>query len=129
MALNTFDTLRRVVAAVKSKPGWTFHLVDDEEGLRLVITDTECVNAYNPEQPFALRHYFPVPTTTWNEQSWKRWIFDCCLGVETHEVGEWTRWGDERPFAPCHGPGENPYVVHEYRDDKDRRTTQDGSVR
>lgn len=76
-----------------------------------------------------LNHYFPVPTTTWNEKSWRRWVFDCCIAVENHEMGEWVRWGDERPYAPLHGPGENPYVVHEFRDDVERRTTQDGSMR
>lgn len=34
-------------------------------------------------------------------------------------LGDWA----ERPFAPLHGPGEDPYVVHEYasRGQKDRR--------
>lgn len=129
MPKNTFDTLREVVADVSGKPGWLFRLVDDDEGFRLIITDMKCVDAYNPGKPFPLSHFFPVPTATYNKASWRRWIFDCCLGVETHELGEWIKWGDERPFAPLHGPGENPYVVHEFRDDKDRQTTQDGSMR
>lgn len=129
MAKNTFDILRKVVAEVRSKPGWQFRLIDDDEGFRLVITDTLCQNAYLPHDSFPLSHYFPVPTTTWNEKSWRGWVFQCCQGVENHELGEWVRWGDERPFAPLHGPGENPYVVHEFRSDIERRTTQDGSIR
>ena len=39
------------------------------------------------------------------------------------------RWDEDRPFAPCHGPGEDPYTVHEYRPEVDAFTTQDGSVR
>lgn len=126
---NTFDILRKVVTEVQAKPGWSFCLIDDDEGLRLRITDLDCINAYNPPEPFPLSHFFPVPTATYNESSWRRWLFECCRGVENHELGEWVRWGDDRPFAPLHGPGENPYVVHEFRDDADRRTTQDGTKR
>lgn len=131
MPKNTHDILARVVSGVKGKPGWQFCLDDDpEEGLRLRIVDTLCVDAYDPQhKSFPLAHYFPVPTATYNEKSWRRWVFECCRGVENHELGEWVRWEDERPFAPLHGPGENPYVVHEFRDDEDRRTTQDGSMR
>jgi hypothetical protein len=49
--------------------------------------------------------------------------------VENHELGEWFKVDDERPFAPLHAPGEDPYTVHEFREEVDRRTTQDGSVR
>jgi len=126
---NTHDILALVVLAVRGKPGWEFSLINDDEGLRLVITDMECVDAYNPERPFPLRHYFPVPNATYNTASWRRWVHICCMGVETHEVGEWLRWGDERPFAPLHGPGEDPYVIHEFRPDEDRKTTQNGSMR
>ncbi len=130
MTKNTHDILRNIVAGVSGKPGWTFRLVNDEdEGLRLVITDMQCRDAYEPTRSMPLSHYFPVPTATYNEPSWKRWLFECCRGVENHELGEWIRWGDDRPFAPLHGPGENPYVVHEFRGDNDRRTTQDGSMR
>ena len=52
-----------------------------------------------------------------------------CRRVENHELGEWFRIGDERPFAPLHGPGEDPYTVHEYRREADALTTQDGSTR
>lgn len=33
-----------------------------------------------------------------------------------------------RPFAPTHGPGDDPYVVHEYADDVQRRTSFRGEV-
>lgn len=129
MPKNTFDILRKVIAEVKGKPGWQFSLIDDDEGFRLIISDMLCKDAYNPEKSFPLSHYFPIPVTTWNEACWRRWVHTCCMGVETHEVGEWLRWGDERPFAPLHGPGEDPYVVHEFRDDTDRRTNQFGALR
>lgn len=129
MPENTFDVLRKVVAGVRCKPGWQFRLVEDEEGFRLRVVDARCVDAYPPHDSFPLAHYFPVPCTTWNEVSWRRWVHTCCMGVETHEIGEWLRWGDDRPFAPLHGPGEDPYVVHEFRPVEDKLTTQDGSMR
>jgi hypothetical protein len=78
---------------------------------------------------FTVSHFFPVPEATYNEASWRRWIFDRCLSVESHEMGEWFRDGDERPFSPLHGPGEDPYTVHEFRPISDALTTQDGSMR
>lgn len=65
---------------------------------------------------------------TYNEKTWRRWIFEMCRRVENHELGEWFRVGEERPFAPMHGPGENPYDVHEFRDEMDARVMQDGSI-
>lgn len=129
MSTDTHDILRRLVDEVEYKPGWVFDLVDEEGALRLRITDTTCRDAYNPNRTMSLSHYHPVPTATYNERTWRRWIFEQCRRVENHEIGEWLRWGEERPFAPLHGPGEDPYTVHEFREDIDRRTTQDGSVR
>lgn len=34
----------------------------------------------------------------------------------------------QRPFAPTHGPGDDPYVVHEYADDTQRRTRFTGEL-
>jgi hypothetical protein len=126
---DTHDVLRRVVAAASYKPGWTLRLVDEDGALRLVITDHQCRDAYNPERHMPLAHYHPVPTATYNERTWRRWVYEQCRRVENHEIGEWLRWGDERPFAPLHGPGEDPYTVHEYRDPVDARVTQSGVVR
>jgi hypothetical protein len=126
---NTFDILRRLVDEVEGFPGWSFGLIDDDEGLRLRIVDSKCVDSYQPDRRMPLAHFFPVPVTTWNEESWKRWIFDCALGALTHECGEWLRFGEDRPFAPAHGPGENPYVVNTYRPKEVAFTTQDGSMR
>lgn len=125
----TFDILEKLVAEVKYKPGYRFKLIEEDGALRLVITDMLCRDAYGPERTMPLSHYHPVPQATYNEKSWKRWIFEQCRRVENHEIGEWLRWGDERPFAPIHGPGEDPYTVHEVRPESDARTTQDGSMR
>lgn len=128
--VDTHDILRRLVDEVNYKPGWTMHLEEKDGGLFLIITDTKCRDAYDPEHLMHLSHEHPVPmAVTYNEATWKRWIFEQCRRVENHEIGEWLRWGNERPCAPCHGPGEDPYTVHEFRNELDSRVTQNGSVR
>lgn len=125
---DTFDVLRRVVATAKCKPGWRFEIVDEEGALRLAIT-VPGRDSYAENRLLTVQHMHPVPTTTYNEASWRRWVFEQCLRSEIHELGEWLRWGEERPFAPLHGPGEDPYTVHEFRPEVDARTTQDGGRR
>jgi hypothetical protein len=126
---DTFDVLAALVSRATCKPGWSFSLnVSGNAHLRLVIA-VEGPDAADPERVLTVSHFFPVPTATYNEATWRRWIFERCRGVENHELGEWFRVDGERPFAPTHGPGEDPYTVHEYRPDVDRRTRQDGVVR
>jgi len=130
MADDTHDILRRLVALAKCKPGWRFRLVDDDGALRFVVY----VPGYDSARPddltsMAINHFFPVPTATYNEKTWRRWMFEMCRRVENHELGEWFRIGSEWPFAPLHGPGEDPYTIHEFRPAVDELTTQDGSIR
>lgn len=127
MPKNTFDVLEGLVAKATCKPGWEFCLVEEEGALRLVIT-VPGRDSYHPKSPLTVRHFFPVPIATYNEKAWRRWIFECCRGVENHELGEWFQIDGKRPFPPLHGPGENPYLVHEFRDEIDARTRQDGSI-
>lgn len=127
---NTHDVLAGIVEHVRCKPGWSFRLVDEDGALRLVIR----VSGYDSSRPserisMSVNHFQPVPMTTYNKKTWRRWIFEMCRRVENHELGEWFRIGDERPFAPLHGPGEDPYTVHEFRPEADALTTQDGSMR
>jgi hypothetical protein len=84
-------------------------------------------------------HYHPVPAATFNRQSWERWLFDRLMDTVRHEASEWFQFllvGDfvqrdlshshehvRRPFAPTHGPGDDPYVLHEYATDDQRRTS------
>lgn len=126
--VNTYDILRAVVAKTSCKLTWSFRMAETEEGLRLVIRETG-FDSYPPHTPRTIDHYFPVPPTTFNEKSWQRWVFEQCLLLENHEAGEWFKVGDERPFLPLHGPGEDPYRVHEFRPRADAFVTQDGSMR
>ena|SRR5665213_3344364 len=117
-------------ATLSANRGWRFRIVDEDGAKRLVIT----VDGYDSSKPvammpFTVGHYFPIPQASYNEKTWRRWIFECCRRVENHELGEWFRIGNDRPFAPLHGPGEDPYTVHEFRPEADALTTQDGSMR
>lgn len=129
---HTHEILADLIQRVHCKLGWSFefHGVRGGEGKRLVITvDGHDSVMRSPMVPITVRHFFPIPDATYNKRAWLRWIFECCRGVENHELGEWFVVEGERPFAPLHGPGENPYLVHEFRPEVDARTVQDGSVR
>ncbi len=127
-AENTFGLLRKIVAETKCKPGWTFRIANEDGALRLVI-QIAGVNNYDHSQPFVVNHFHPVPITTYNEKSWRRWIFEQCMRTMTHEIGESLNFNGVRPFAPMHGPGEDPYTVHEIRSEDDALTIQSGAKR
>jgi hypothetical protein len=73
-------------------------------------------------------HYFPVPAATYDKRSWRRWLLDCLIKIETHEACEFLQIDGERPFAPNHGPGRDPYTIFEYAKDIDRRTSFRGEI-
>lgn len=127
---NTHEVLRKIVEQTRCKPGWKFALVNEEGDLRLVITVPGFDSSMPSKQlPLTVRHFFPVPPSSYNEKTWRRWVFEQCRRLENHELGEWFRLGDERPFSPLHGPGEDPYTVHEFRPEVDALTIQDGTMR
>ncbi len=55
----------------------------------------------------------PVPPAAYNERSWKRWLFEQILLVERHEAAEFFQVDGDRPFAPYHHDGNDPYIVFE----------------
>lgn len=107
-----------------------------------------CFDSYHPERYRPVMHYHPVPAATFNRQSWERWIIDRVLDTERHEACEWARFvydeeeipedaegkgrpashSERRPFAATHGPGDDPYVLHEYASELQRRTSYRGTV-
>ena len=128
--MNTHNVLSSILKDLKCKPGWSFGIRQEDGFSRLVITVAGYDSAQpNKRVPLSVSHLFPVPEATYNEKSWIRWVFECCRGVENHELGEWFRIDGERPFQPLHGPGEIPYLVREFRPAIDGFTTQDGSIR
>lgn len=127
---DTIELLADIVAKTKCKPGWSFQ-IESEDGAHTLIITIDGVNNYDHSKPFIAGHCHPIPIASYNEKTWKRWILEQCRRTENHELGENLRFGDEeeRPFAPMHGPGEDPYTVHEIRPEKDALTTQNGSLR
>ncbi len=85
-------------------------------------------DTYDPSTTVYVNHFFPVPPATYDERSWRRWLFDRLGDVDTHERCEDFVIGGDRPFAPSHGPGNDPYLVRELGTDLDRRTSFTGAV-
>jgi hypothetical protein len=118
--------------AYRKDRGWEVWLSDQvrdpgSEGLTLVVQ--RCgPDSYHPEKIIAVNHYFPVPPATFDERSWRRWLFDQLGLVDLHERMEDFVVDGQRPYAPAHGPGNSPYLVLEYGDDLDRRTSFRGEV-
>jgi hypothetical protein len=144
------EILARLVARTVYRPGWQVTLEvlnrDDDHGrgeaggLTLVIR-TLGYDSYHPErgEHYSVYHYFIVPAATYDERSWRRWLFEQFLKVETHETMEFfalqpdggpsVALADmERPYAPSHGPGNDPYLIREVGTDLDRRTRFTGKV-
>jgi hypothetical protein len=131
--------LEELVKGCVLEPGWHVELQerkrDDDHGrgeasgLTLVIV-TLTYDTYHPERGrgYAVQHFFPVPITTWNRQNWQRWLFEQYASVLVHEAMENFQIDGERPYAPNHGPGENPYTLREMTTDEARRTQFTGKL-
>jgi hypothetical protein len=126
------DVLADLIERMRYRPGWTFRLHDLDRGqgsagLTLVIT-VDTVNSYPPYEPMAVAHYMPVPPASYDGRSWQRWLFDQCLLVDRHEACEFFEVGGEKPYAPSHGPGNDPYLVREVGTVLDQKTSFRGEV-
>lgn len=138
--------LAALVQATRYKAGWKFYLADldrgqGSKGLTLVINITG-PNSYHPGDLISVNHYMLVPPAAYDDRSWRRWLFDQVLLVERHEAMEWFQlaipdapasawdWRDriERPYAPSHGPGNDPYLIREVGTDVDQRTSFRGEI-
>ena len=129
------DALASLVSRTMYRPGWCVTLEDVDrgqgsKGLTLVVL-TRGYNSYNLDdgETYRVRHYMPVPPAAYNEQSWRRWLFNQLMLVEVHECCEFFRIDGQRPYAPHHGPGNDPYVVFERGTDEEARTMYTGEVR
>lgn len=130
--------LADLVAKTTYRPGWKVSLGDilrdppsthagEGRGLTLeIVTDT--INSYPPHQRMQVHHFFIVPAATYTREAWQRWLFDQFVAVELHECMEFFTVDDEKPFAPVHAPGANPYTVTQLATDLDRRTSFRGQV-
>lgn len=115
------------------KENWDFDLDPNLDrgqgsaGHTLVITIVT-PNSYNPKEMRRVAHYFPVPPAAYDERSWRRWLFEQIHLVELHEAMEFFTIDGEKPYAPSHGPGNDPYMVREIGTVRDQRTSFRGQV-
>lgn len=130
--------LAELVEACIYRAGWLVYLADEvrdpasthgaeTRGLTLSIV-TNTVNSYPPHQPMRVRHLFAVPAATYNRDSWLRWLFERFCDVEKHEAMEFFTIDGDKPYAPNHGPGWDPYLVTQLTTDLDRRTSFRGEI-
>lgn len=111
---------------------WTFRLVDSDRsqgsvGLTLEISIT-CPDGYHEGRNRGVTHPFPVPPAAYNRRTWQRWLFEQCCTVQIHEAMEGFTIAGEHPYAPHHGPGNDPYTVFEHGSDEDARTSFRGDL-
>lgn len=107
--------------------GWEVYLAEVDRGqgsngLTLVIT-RQGPDTYHPEKTIRVEHFMPVPPAAYNRASWQRWLFEMFLLVERHECAEFFIIAGNRPYAPNHSFGENPYTIHDLTTEETRRTS------
>jgi hypothetical protein len=126
------DELAVLIEDTTYRKNWLVYLTDEDRGQEskgLTVTIIAAtVNSYPPHNPMRVRHLFPVPPAAYNRASWLRWLFECFLLVERHEAMEFFTVAGDKPYAPNHGPGHDPYTIRELATDIDRRTSWRGEV-
>lgn len=129
------DILADLVKQLDYRPGWQMYLTEDDfdrgqgsKGLTFIAIG-QYPDSYHLEQTIRVSHYFPVPPAAYNEASWRRWLLDRILEIERHEACEFFQIDGERPYAPHHGPGNDPYIVFDHGSDVERRTSFRGDVK
>lgn len=126
--------LYRLVEQLEYRPGWTFTLSEQDRGQESIGLTLDIVtsgyNSYHPErgQTYGVHHLMPVPPAAYDKRSWRRWLFEQLLLVERHEAMEFFQIDGMRPYAPHHGPGNDPYIVFELGTVEDVRTSFRGSI-
>lgn len=126
--------LADLVAKLAYRPGWQFWLehIDrgqGSEGLTFKVL-TLGYNSYHPDlgEQYRVWHYMPVPPAAFDRRSWQRWLLDQLLLIERHEACEFFQVDGERPYAPHHGPGNDPYIIFDHGTDEDARTSFRGEI-
>lgn len=127
------NELADLVSKLQYRKGWRFRLYDrargqGSNGLTLVI-NIECVDTYDPEREISIVHYMIVPAASYDRRSWQRWLLDQVLLVERHETCEFFQIDGVRPFAPNHGPGNDPYIIFDSGTLQEKRTDYLGNKR
>jgi hypothetical protein len=122
--------LADLVATMSYRPGWEFKLVPNldrgqgSEGLTLIVTSIG-YNTYSPQngESYRVQHYMIPPPAAFDRKAWTRWLLEQLLLIEQHETCEFFQIDGNRPFAPNHGPGRDPYVILELGTLEDAETS------
>ena len=120
--------LRELVEAVELQPGYEIWLEDDcdrgqgSRGMTLFIVQSG-PDTYHPEVTRRVAHLFIVPAASYDIRSWRRWLLEQYRLVLSHEACEWFKIAGDRPYAPSHGPGNDPYLIRELGTEEDVRTS------
>lgn len=112
-------TIEDVVNSVRYKPGWKIQY-RTMHGQAAIWVDAAVIDSDPPHEPTTIQHLIPIPHAFLDTASrlveedeiHRRWVREILEGIERHELGEWLRFGDDRPFMPYHGEtGGDPYAV------------------
>jgi hypothetical protein len=118
---------------LSTRPGWLVTLMDIDRGQGCrgltVVVHVKAPDSYHPERSIHVNHMFPVPPAAYDARSWRRWLFEQIRLVDLHELMEGFVINGVRPYAPSHGPGNDPYMVREVGTDEDQRTSFLGVLR
>jgi hypothetical protein len=125
--------LADLVKALAYKAHWEFTLEEldrgqGSNGLTLSIL-IQTPDAYHPEIPRCVVHYFPVPPAAYDVRSWQHWLLEQVLLVERHEACEFFQLDGVRPYAPSHGFAQDPYLIRELGTEQDQKTSFRNEVR
>lgn len=126
--------LQELVDELVYEDGWRFDLAhidrgQGSEGLTLAIR-LRTTDSYHPDRQIQVVHYFPVPPAAYDRRSWQRWLLEQIMLVHRHEACENFRLRPDpnhdhydRPYAPSHGPGNDPYLIREIGTVEDVQTS------
>lgn len=127
------EALEKLIEKLEYKPRWTFTLEPQDRGqgshgftLCICITTPD---SYNHERLRSVMHYMPVPPAAYDMRSWRRWLLEQILLVERHEACEFFTLDGKKPYAPHHGPGNDPYIIFDHGTDEDVRTSYKGEIK
>lgn len=98
------------VAALAYKPGWRFKRGGPGGSMLCVYAHTPDSN--DPGRERWTQHQFTIPDDL-SDRDAIRWVRECLIAVETHEVGEFLTVNGHRPFMPNHQDEGSPYAAVE----------------
>lgn len=124
--------LEEMVNKLRHRHNWLAYLEDIDrgqgcKGLTLSVQITE-PDAYHEGRQRSVMHYFPVPAAAYDYRSWRRWLFNQLSSISLHEEMENFTIDGVKPYAPSHGPGNDPYMVREVGTETDVKTSFRGEV-